>query len=125
MAVVTLALNNGQKIKFASTHLDLIAENRLLQAQKIAALFTGEKLPVILSGDFNDTPGSETINFTDGFFQRSCTEDCAFTFPEINPEKLIDFILFTPKKISVKLHQVIPESYASDHLPLLAELNIN
>ncbi|HET7898959.1 MAG TPA: endonuclease/exonuclease/phosphatase family protein [Flavisolibacter sp.] len=122
IAIATVVLKNGQKLKFACTHLELKAENRMLQVQKIKELFAGEKLPVILSGDFNDTPGSETINFVDGFFQRSCTQDCSYSFPETNPEKLIDFIFFTPKKFSVKSHQVIVETFASDHRPVMAEL---
>jgi endonuclease/exonuclease/phosphatase family metal-dependent hydrolase len=125
IAVVTVALKDGRKLKFASTHLDLELENKLLQVQKIKSLFNNEKLPVILSGDFNDTPGSEPINYTDRFLKRTCLQSCAFTFPVINADKEIDFIMFTPSRFRVKSHQVIDETYASDHLPVLAELNVN
>jgi endonuclease/exonuclease/phosphatase family metal-dependent hydrolase len=125
LAVITVELKRGRKIKFAGTHLDLKPENRMLQVQKIQDLFKEEKLPIVLSGDFNATPGSEPINFMDQFFKRSCADNCAFTDPAVNPEKAIDFIMFTPSKFKVKSHQVITKTYASDHLPVLAELKLN
>ena len=125
IAVITVALKDGRKLKFASTHLDLEPENRLMQVQKIKALFHEEKLPVILSGDFNDVPGSEPINYIDRFFKRSCIQSCASSFPAINPDKEIDYIFFTPSRFRTKSHQVVAETYASDHLPLLAELSFN
>ena len=124
IATVTVALAKGKKIKFACTHLDLKPENRLLQVQQIKSLLMDEKLPVILAGDFNDEPASETIRYMDGFLKRSCTENCGLTFPEINPNKVIDFIMFTPSRFTVKSHRVINEPYASDHLPVITELNL-
>jgi endonuclease/exonuclease/phosphatase family metal-dependent hydrolase len=43
----------------------------------------------------------------------------------IKPTKAIDFISFAPAgKFHVLNHQVIPERYASDHLPVVAELSV-
>ncbi|UKJ06882.1 endonuclease/exonuclease/phosphatase family protein [Solitalea lacus] len=124
LAVITVALKDGRKVKFAATHLDLKPENRMLQVQKIAELFKNEKQPVILCGDFNAVPGSEPINYTDQFFKRSCMQNCAPTIPVINPDREIDFIMYTPSIIKVLSHQVISETYASDHLPVVAELKL-
>ena len=125
LSTITVLLKSGRKLKFASTHLELKLENRLLQVEKIKALFAEEKLPLVLAGDFNDVPGSEAITKMDRFLKRSCTQSCPATFPEVNANKEIDMIMFTPSRFKVKLHKVIDETYASDHLPLLAELNMN
>jgi len=79
---------------------------------------------VILCGDFNAMPGSDVINHFDQHFIRSQVAGAAaYTIPEKNPNKEIDFIMYKPgKAFSVMKHQVIEEPYASDHLPVLVEL---
>lgn len=77
---------------------------------------------MIIAGDFNAVPGSEVINILDTFLQRSC-DDCAPTIPVKNPEKAIDFVAFRPGlDFEIISREVIPETYASDHLPVLSVL---
>lgn len=123
IAAITVQLPGKKKIIFASTHLDLHEENRLAQSQLIINYFGKAKLPMILAGDFNATPGSKVINYLDGYFIRSCQPECAPTIPVENPEEAIDFIMLRPAKLfKVSTTRVIDEKYASDHLPVVAEL---
>ncbi len=126
LATAKITLPGGKTIRFGSTHLDAQKEdtNRELQIKEINRISANEKLPLIIAGDFNAAPGSIVINTLDQLFSRSC-EPCDFTIPVINPRKTIDFIAFTPKsKFSSKSTYVVPERYASDHLPVLAVLEL-
>lgn len=123
IAAITVMLPSKQKIIFASTHLGLNEPNRLLQAETIIEHFGNEKLPMILAGDFNAEPESKVVNYFDKYFSRTCTENCQHTIPVVNPEKTIDYIMSKPSgTFKVLSHKVIDERYASDHLPVLAEL---
>lgn len=127
LATAVITLPTGQKIVFACTHLDAQSNdtNRIMQAQKIVEILKKENRPLILAGDFNAVPTSRTINIFDSYFTRSCLTDCGFTIPVINPTKTIDFIVFAPKaRFRTTQHQVISETYASDHLPILSVLQL-
>ncbi|MEQ7801349.1 endonuclease/exonuclease/phosphatase family protein [Pedobacter sp. ASV1-7] len=119
MAVVKVKLPNGKEVIVASTHWDAEA-HRLLQAQKIADYFQNETLPVIVGGDYNDQPGSTSINYFDQFFKRTCTTGCAPSAPSDAPTKAIDLIFYKSNDLTVLTHQVINNSYASDHRPVVA-----
>ncbi|HET8668409.1 MAG TPA: endonuclease/exonuclease/phosphatase family protein [Terriglobales bacterium] len=123
LGVVTIEPAPGKKILFADTHLDLRASNRVLQVKFIKDYFAKQDLPVILCGDFNSTPDSDTIRSLDQMFQRSAIAS-GLTFPMIKPDREIDFVMVRPaEKFSVKNHLVIPEEYASDHRPVLINLS--
>jgi endonuclease/exonuclease/phosphatase family metal-dependent hydrolase len=126
LATVTLKGANGKDILFACTHLDAQSnpQNRLLQVREITAILKNNPLPVIIAGDLNAATGSEVINIFDESFTRTCT-DCAFTIPVLKPNKTIDFIGYTPaSKFEVIDHEVVKETYASDHLPVNVKLKI-
>ncbi|QDK78734.1 endonuclease [Spirosoma sp. KCTC 42546] len=125
IAAITVEVSNGKKIIFASTHLDLKEPNRLTQSELIIKLFKESGLPVILGGDFNAQPDSKVIGLLDQNFTRSCQE-CKPTIPVNEPNRVIDFIMFKPDGTfkSLSTH-VIDEQYASDHLPVVAELQVN
>lgn len=124
LAMSLIKLADGKLIWFASTHLDSQKENtnRLLQIQKIIEISKQEVVPTIIAGDFNDVEKSPVISILDQNFSRSC-ESCSPTIPVINPTKAIDFIAFRPKtSFKIKKHYVLPETYASDHLPVFTVL---
>ncbi len=112
----------GTDIIFANTHLDALRtdSNRVVQIQKILQIFSAEKLPVILCGDFNNVATSETIQLLDAQFKRTCVGNCPGTIPQTQPARTIDYIAV--KNIQWKLiaHEVVAETYASDHRPVLA-----
>lgn len=122
LAMVTVEPVKGKKVTFASTHLDLKPENRLLQSQAIIEKLGNLSMPVILAGDFNAKPESDVINSFDQFFKRSSIEN-GFTIPVVVPNREIDFIMYRPEtKFKVIKHKVIEEKYASDHRPVYVEL---
>jgi len=121
LAVATIVIR-GTKVKFGNTHLDYTnAENNLLQVKRIVEIFEDENLPVILGGDFNAVPESASIQLLDQHFVRSCIENCAFTSPQSQPKRTIDYIMVSSdSNWEILEHQVIEETYASDHRPVLA-----
>lgn len=127
LATATIVLPDHKKFMFACTHLDAQGAdiNRQLQIKKILEVVKQESLPVVIAGDFNSLPGSDVIKQLDSYFTRSCMLNCPFTIPETSPNRTIDYIAFAPvSKFSVVSHSVIAESYASDHRPVKAVLQI-
>lgn len=126
LASAKITFPDGTVIRFGSTHLDAQkgAVNREMQIIEINRLSAEENLPFIIAGDFNSVPGSRVIDLLDHSFTRTC-QQCDFTVPVINPNKTIDFIAFTPKsKFNVQSTLVVPERYASDHLPVVSILQL-
>lgn len=127
LATARIALGSNRFIRFGATHLDAQrdAANRLLQISEINSIASKENLPFVLAGDFNASPGTEVIGYLDAQFKRTC-DPCAFTFPEKEPGIAIDFIAYRPFQLfSVTRHEVIVETYASDHRPVMAVLRLH
>src|SRR4030095_10988028 len=123
LATAVIILPHGNKILFASTHLDAQRQdtNRLLQVNKIVEVLKLEKIPIVIAGDFNSVAGAPVIDVLDSYFMRTCKTNCGFTIPQINPTRTIDFIAYTPANVfNVRDHHVVDEKYASDHLPVAA-----
>lgn len=122
LAVVDVEFPDGKLISFANTHLDLKAENKVAQVKFINELGDWYSRPLIFVGDLNAEPGSEPIQILETFFARN-KELNGPTFPNVNPNVEIDYILVA-KHATFKwgTYQVLDESYGSDHLPLYAEL---
>ncbi|WP_266202711.1 endonuclease/exonuclease/phosphatase family protein [Pontibacter kalidii] len=125
IATAKVELPGGLVIRFGSTHLDVrSAENRDQQVRAINYMAAEETIPFIVAGDFNAMPESNSIAELDKAFTRTCTTDCEPTIPVINPKRAIDFIAFSKKSpFKVVSQRVIPERYASDHLPVVATLS--
>lgn len=127
MATAKVTLKNGRSIRFASTHLDAQGPsvNREKQISEINTISASETLPLIIAGDFNAEPQSTVIKQLDEVFTRTCQE-CAPTFPVVKPRTTIDFIAYK-KSADIKTisHSVVQEHYASDHLPVVALLQLD
>jgi endonuclease/exonuclease/phosphatase family metal-dependent hydrolase len=124
LCAVTVVLPGGRELVMASTHLDVTRSdsNRILQAREISHILGKAGMPVILAGDMNAREGSAALQVLDSTFARTC-HHCPFTIPVEMPDRAIDFIMYTPADaFRVMQHQVIPERYASDHLPVQATL---
>jgi endonuclease/exonuclease/phosphatase family metal-dependent hydrolase len=126
LATITVRGKDGNDLLFACTHLDAQSnpQNRLLQIREINTILKSSNLPVVIAGDLNAATGTEVINLFDEVFTRTCT-NCAFTIPVLKPNKTIDFIGYNPAtKFEVEKHEVINETYASDHLPVSVRLRV-
>ena len=127
LCMIKVRLPGGRQLLFASTHLDQHRDEacRMLQAQTIAGIVRTLKLPCIIGGDFNAGPDSAPLLMLDGVLTRSCRTDCPLTIPTENPVKTIDYILYAPAA-RFESHGVrtIHDTYASDHLPVLAEIQL-
>ncbi|MGB5673610.1 MAG: endonuclease/exonuclease/phosphatase family protein [Gemmatimonadota bacterium] len=117
----------GPQVVVVGVHLYANTEERLAQAARLVELFADETAPVVLAGDFNSIPDSKVIRLLEdaGGWQRPAKEGQAFTFPSETPDREIDFILFRPgSRFAVREHRVVEETVASDHRPVLLELEL-
>ena len=100
------------------------AKFRAEQAQQVANHIATCPHPVIVCGDFNDTPQSYTYqllseNLTDSFKEKGT--GFGTTYAGSIPALRIDYIL-TQKKIKVQSHEILKENY-SDHFPVICKIS--
>ena len=96
--------------------------SRELQAKEISRIAGESSLPFIVAGDFNAGEGSDVIRIFDEHFTRTCN-NCPSTFWEGGETGAIDYIVFRTKDaFKVLSHEVVQNKEASDHMPVIAEL---
>lgn len=98
-------------------------EYRYHQAQTVKEKISESPYPVIITGDFNDVPNSNTYftikgNLQDAFLKKGSWIGRTFRF--ISPTLRIDYIM-SDKKFKVNQFQVIHVPY-SDHYPIETDL---
>jgi endonuclease/exonuclease/phosphatase family metal-dependent hydrolase len=110
---------DGKKFAVVNTHLDHIsAERRLRQAEAVAAL--GQECEMaILGGDFNDGPGSATLDAITPTWTMIEKVEPKATAPADRPAVEIDHLFVRGLRV-VENARVIDESRASDHRPIVA-----
>lgn len=109
-----------------NVHFDWVASDsfRFVQATALARFLDALATPYVLLGDFNDQPGSRTLEL----FHRRAREAAKpagnrFTFSSTQPDREIDFIFTAPAaRWRADSVGVIAELVASDHRPVLAVL---
>ncbi len=104
-----------------TTHLGLNRDERTLQVAELMRIVRSERNPVVLMGDFNCgtdqlTPLGEMLTDTGALFGAKPT------YPFDKPADRIDYILVSPGITCGELYS--PFSDASDHLPVIAELEL-
>lgn len=121
---VTVA-GEATPVTFLATHLGLSSEARRVQVEKIAAVLREVAVPFILAGDFNCLPGATDLAplFPLVADAAAGSDQPAPTFPAGDPQERIDYIFLSPHW-RVRDIKVI-ESKASDHLPVLALLELD
>lgn len=123
VAMITVEAE-GMKFNFAATHLDHLGaeDNRILQANRLVKDLT--QSPLILAGDLNALPSSQTIGILKQQFTMGCL-NCAYTFPSDKPDRTIDYIMYKPANhFRVISYGPVTGKLASDHLPLVAILQM-
>lgn len=126
MAMITVE-KEGKKFHFASTHLDHTGNdaNRVLQANELVKIIDQLSHPLILAGDWNAQPESEPIRILKQKLTPTCVNNCPYTFPAVKPDRTIDYIMYTPQnKFNLINLKIVNETYASDHLPLVADIEL-
>ena len=104
------------------THLSLTEKDRIDAVKIIEEAIKAYQKPVLLAGDLNDTPGSTMMQLLQHHFQLLSSN--AFSFPSDKPDRCIDYILMHHKqKVSVLKAEVLNEPVASDHRPVMVQLN--
>lgn len=112
----------------AVTHLQHnSATNRLQQVRDIATHLGAQKTNIVFGGDLNELETTtEFFNIFDGVLTRTCKGNCIPTFSAQNPKSVIDYLAYKPvAAFNVTSHNIVEEFYASDHLPVIAELKFN
>ena len=99
---------------------------RAQQAETIAKHIASSPHPVIVCGDFNETPQSYayrlvSANLVDAFKVRG--RGLGSTYAGSIPALRIDYIL-SDKKFKVTNHHILKKSY-SDHYPVISSISIN
>ncbi len=124
---IQVQLPGGDRMAFVGTHLDHLREqkNRSMQVTRINDLYAACELPVLLAGDLNAIPGSDTMRLLEQQWQDADQVLQQPTFPAVKPRRKIDYVLYRPgarwKPIETR---VIDERVASDHCPVLAVLEL-
>lgn len=123
---IRVKLKDGNDFVFASTHLDHLADaNRELQSREVLkALKSYQKYPMVLGGDFNMNQSNPVWDLLKVAFRVPCT-NCPSTHSATKPTTAIDFLLYNgiaENMFTVKSYATYPETYASDHLPVIMEL---
>ncbi len=119
----------GRVINFVTTHLDYQYEDgRIYEAEQLLSGLKDVKGPLILVGDFNDVPTGGAYKLISNQFHDAWMESHAsgegFSYPADKPAKRIDYIL-TRQTDQIKARRAwIPETLASDHVPVVADLEI-
>lgn len=108
---------DGTVVAFATTHVGLDARERGSHLALLARVLPHD-MPLILVGDFN--AGAEELAPLAGFLR--VVDEPPLTFPAGSPKRAIDLVAYSPHWRLVSL-QTLP-SEASDHLPLVAELEL-
>lgn len=125
LCLIKINLPDGQPLYFASTHLGLSKNTRLLQADSILRVISEISDPFIIGGDFNSKPGSETINKISAVLHRSCTTNCQPTIPYNHPREKIDFLFYKSDSLLHPVGQtVLNGTKWSDHLPVVVNFEI-
>lgn len=119
----------GRTVNFTTTHLDYQhADGRLFETEQMLRFLEGVTSPSIVVGDFNDEPAGSAYKlmlakYEDAWIQ-SRAKTNGFTYPADKPSKRIDYIFYR-KSDSVRAKKAwVVKTLASDHLPVMAELEI-
>ena len=129
--IIQLTLDvQGQEVLFMNTHIDYRADDseRWSNVGEIETILQSrQKTPIIVCGDFNDTPESRVHRRLSehliDVWQRVGAGD-GLTIPPVNPRKRIDYIWLSKDGALTPLRVWVPQTEASDHLPVVAELTL-
>jgi endonuclease/exonuclease/phosphatase family metal-dependent hydrolase len=119
----------GKTVNFVTTHLDYQYEDgRVFETEQLLEFLSAQKAPLIVVGDFNDEPTGVAYKlmltrFEDGWLGSRAKEE-GLSYPADKPTKRIDYI-FTRHSDRIRTKKAwIVSTLASDHLAVVADLEI-
>ena len=118
----------GKTVNFVTTHLDYqYADGREFETEQMLKFLEGVTGPTIVVADMNDEPTGGAYKllsntFADAWIESRSKGD-GYSFPADKPVKRIDYILFNKVRLKAKRAKVV-ETLASDHVPVMAELEL-
>ncbi len=119
---------DGPSVSFFCTHWDhQLSADRIRQARRLAELSQQAKGDlVVLAGDFNDSPASESVkHLLKTFEDAGAKKRPMLSCPADQPTIQIDHILYrSDRKVRAVDATVLDEAVASDHRPVLAVLEV-
>ena len=115
-----------REVLVGCVHLDFRSDDEMApNGEKLATLLASETRPVIFGGDINFWPGSRTVRALEAQLTRPPKTGAAATFPADRPRSEIDHLFIRPAAaFAVRESRVIPEAMASDHRPVLLEVEL-
>ena len=120
----------GRVLNFVTTHLDYqYDDDRLFETQQLLNALKDVKGPLIVVGDFNDVPAGRAYQlmryqFGDAWIESRSTDE-GFSYPTDKPSKRIDYIFFRSTDRLRSKRAWIVDTQASDHVPVVADLELN
>lgn len=121
----TVKLPNGESLKFISTHFQHnVPEDRAAEAKAINEHFAADNTTSILAGDMNAIPGSEPIVILEQKWKNAIDPAATPSAPSSNPQSRIDYVFHRGELLKLISSEVIAETLASDHCPVLAVFQI-
>lgn len=122
-ATITVA---GRRVRVFCTHLQHRSRTeRLAQATQIAESLAAAGGPVVVMGDLNARPGDPEIAPLTTVLDDAWAvagDGAGFTFDAATPHARIDYVLTSGDVVARRA--TVMETDASDHLPVLAELEL-
>lgn len=117
----------GVPLNFCTAHLGLSTSDRQRQVAEIVQAMEALSGPVVITGDWNTTEEADEVTAMTRIFQdaQSVVGKAGIgTFPaKQGPRERIDFIFASPE---FRVEAVdVPETLASDHLPVIADLSLS
>ena len=119
----------GRSLSFATTHLDYQFEDgRIYEAGQLLDFLKDQKELLILVGDFNEEPRDDAYKLVAAYFRdawlESDTKETGLSYPADKPAKRIDYIFYTAN-MGVRTRKAwTVTTLASDHVPVVADLEI-
>jgi endonuclease/exonuclease/phosphatase (EEP) superfamily protein YafD len=102
------------------------SEERLEQSQRIVSFLKGRKEPIVLLGDFNLSPHTESVRMIESAGMRNLIQEYGITSTRTvhytKENKFADYA-FVSEGIEVRDFVVLPDA-VSDHAPLLLDFSL-
>jgi endonuclease/exonuclease/phosphatase family metal-dependent hydrolase len=119
---IDILLPQGNKLRVAVTHLDVKSEQvRIQTLGTINRSIITDEFPVLLMGDFNAKPDSDTMKYARNKWQ-DIGVGTGNTIPSTAPTSRIDYIMGYPKTWSSTSYEIVSWPGLSDHCFVVAQV---